>query len=300
MCTGDRVDNAYVVSPRRAKIAANRRFALLTPLTLCVCACVLASAALGSSSHRSTLASGASSRSSHSAPAKHPNGRRSARRRKGKCARRSSLHELGGKVRRRGSSRHAKRGARCGDKHGQRKGARKKHTTKHTTKHKASHSSSCTDADLRPSGEDLERARAATLCLINRERTDRGEQPLQADAHLQQAAQEHSEDMSSHDYFEHVGPRGDTPVERMRATGYIFSSHVGYEIGENIGWGTLWLASPRAMVSSWMQSPGHRANILDAHFRDTGIGISPHPLASLARGQAGATYTQDFGVISGS
>jgi uncharacterized protein YkwD len=49
-----------------------------------------------------------------------------------------------------------------------------------------------------------------------------------------------------------------------------------------------------------MASPGHRANILDGHFRDTGIGISPHPLASLARGQSGAMYTQDFGVtISG-
>jgi uncharacterized protein YkwD len=196
-------------------------------------------------------------------------------------------------VRRRGRNRYAKHRARCVRKHGRRKSGRRKHATKH----KASHSSSCPDADLRPTGEDLERARVATLCLINRERTDRGEQPLRADADLQQAAQQYSEDMTSRDYFEHVGPRGDTPVARMRATGYIFSSHVGYEIGENIGWATLWLASPRAMVSSWMQSPGHRANILDAHFRDSGIGISPHPLSSLARGQAGATYTQDFGVI---
>jgi uncharacterized protein YkwD len=284
-----------VVPPPRAKNAANRRFPLLTLLlTLCVCACVLASAALGSTPRKSTLASGATSRSSHSAPAKHPSGRRGAKRRTGRCARRSSLYELGGKVRRTGRNRHAKHRARCGRKHGRRKSGRKKHTREH----KASHSSSCPDADLRPTGEDLERARAATLCLINRERTDHGEQPLQSDAHLQQAAQEHSEDMASRDYFEHVGPRGDTPVARMRTTGYIFSSHVGYAIGENIAWGTLWLASPRAIVSSWMQSPGHRANILDAHFRDSGIGISPHPLSSLARGQAGAMYTQDFGVIA--
>jgi uncharacterized protein YkwD len=45
-----------------------------------------------------------------------------------------------------------------------------------------------------------------------------------------------------------------------------------------------------------MSSPGHRANILNSRYRDTGIGVSPHPLASFAHGQAGAVYTQDFGV----
>jgi uncharacterized protein YkwD len=90
---------------------------------------------------------------------------------------------------------------------------------------------------------------------------------------------------------------GDTPLSRVRHCGYIYSSQGGYEIGENIGWGTLWLATPRAMVSAWMASPGHRANILDGRYRDTAIGVSPHPLSSMARGQAGAVYTQDFGVI---
>jgi uncharacterized protein YkwD len=103
--------------------------------------------------------------------------------------------------------------------------------------------------------------------------------------------------MAFGDYFEHVGPKGDTPVERMRSTGYIYSDRVGYEIGENIGWGTLWLATPRAVVAAWMASPDHRANILDPRFRDTAIGVSPHPPSSLAHGQGGAIYTQDFGVI---
>ena len=105
--------------------------------------------------------------------------------------------------------------------------------------------------------------------------------------------------MASGDYFEHVGPRGDTPVSRVRACGYLSGGNVGYEVGENIAWGTLWLATPRAIVSSWMRSPGHRANILDARYRDTAIGVSPRPLASLAHGQPGAIYTQDFGVILG-
>jgi uncharacterized protein YkwD len=103
--------------------------------------------------------------------------------------------------------------------------------------------------------------------------------------------------MAFGDYFEHVGRRGDTPLSRMRAAGYIYNSQVGYEIGENIGWGTLWLATPRSIVAAWMASPDHRANILDARFRDTAIGVSPHPLSSFARGQAGGIYTEDFGVI---
>ena len=103
--------------------------------------------------------------------------------------------------------------------------------------------------------------------------------------------------MASHDYFAHVGPRGQTLLARMRSAGYIYSSRVGYEVGENIAWGTLSLATPRAIVAAWMASPGHRANILDARFRDTAIGVSPHVPSSHSQGQAGGIYTQDFGVI---
>jgi uncharacterized protein YkwD len=148
-----------------------------------------------------------------------------------------------------------------------------------------------------PSASDLALVRAATLCLVNRERTSRGERALNADRDLQQAAQAHSQDMAAADYFEHDGRGGSTPLTRMRAAGYIFSSHLGYAIGENIAWATLWMATPKAIVAGWMASPGHRANILDATFRDSGVGVSPHPLASLAHGQSGGIYTQDFGRI---
>jgi uncharacterized protein YkwD len=157
----------------------------------------------------------------------------------------------------------------------------------------------CPDSYLTPSPEDIERVRAAALCLVNRERTAHGESPLRQSARLQQAAQRHTEDMAFGNYFDHVGSRGDTLLDRLRAVGYIYGSRIGYEIGENIGWGTLWLATPHAMVDAWMASPDHRANILDAHFRDTAIGVSPHPPSALAHGQRGGIYTQDFGVISG-
>lgn len=100
-------------------------------------------------------------------------------------------------------------------------------------------------------------------------------------------------------YFDHDGPRGDTPLSRMISSGYIPSSRVGYEIGENIGWGSLYLGTPRAIVAAWMASPGHRANILDPHFRDSAIGVSPHLPSSLGAGETGGIYTQDFGVILG-
>lgn len=155
----------------------------------------------------------------------------------------------------------------------------------------------CPNTGLMPTSANLKLIRAATLCLINRERTIRGERPLRPNARLRRAAQAHSQSMAFGDYFQHVGPGGVTPAARLRAVGYI-SSHVGFEVGENIAWGTLSLATPRAIVASWMASPGHRANILDPHYRETGIGVSPHPLSSRARGQAGAIYTQDFGVIT--
>ncbi len=156
----------------------------------------------------------------------------------------------------------------------------------------------CPFATLAPSRYDLARVRAATLCLVNRERAARGEHLLHWNIHLVAAAQAHTESMAYGDYFEHLGPHGQTPLMRMRETGYISSRRQGYEVGENIAWGSLWLGTPKAIVATWMSSAGHRANILDARYRDTGIGVSPHTNA-LAHGQRGGVYTQDFGVIVG-
>jgi uncharacterized protein YkwD len=100
-------------------------------------------------------------------------------------------------------------------------------------------------------------------------------------------------------YFDHVSPGGATPLARMRAVGYISGRTRGYEVGENLAWGTLSASTPRAIVASWMASPGHRANILDGRFRDTAIGVATHLARSFTGGQPGALYTQDFGVRAG-
>lgn len=155
----------------------------------------------------------------------------------------------------------------------------------------------CADTDLIPTSEDLVEVRSATVCLVNRERVAHGLQPLTVNGRLNRAAQGHSEDMVAEDYFSHYGPSGDSPASRMRAAGYIYSANIGYEIGENIAWGTLGLSTPKSIVEAWMHSPGHRANILDPHFRETGMGIVAALPRSDGNGQPGAMYTQDFGVI---
>ena len=160
------------------------------------------------------------------------------------------------------------------------------------------HEGRCPDARLQPSASNIPQVRAATLCLVNRERAAHGERALHWNIHLVASAQSHTESMAYGNYFEHIGPGGQTPLSRMRHDGYIYSSRLGFEVAENIGWGSLWLGTPRAVVASWMASPGHRANILDGRFRDTGIGVSSHT-NGLSHGQPGGIYTQDFGVLVG-
>jgi uncharacterized protein YkwD len=159
-------------------------------------------------------------------------------------------------------------------------------------------SASCAGADLLPNQRNLAAVQAAALCLINRERAAHGEQALTADARLTKAAAAHSHDMVARDYFSHVSPSGQTPLARIEASGFIPPGPVGFAVGENIAWGTLWLATPREIVRAWMESPGHRASILDRRYRYTGIGVAPAVPRSLSKGQAGAVYTQDFAAIT--
>jgi uncharacterized protein YkwD len=161
----------------------------------------------------------------------------------------------------------------------------------------AAHGRPCAHTGMTPTAVDLPAIRAAVLCLVNRARAVHGDGPLRGNRRLLKAAQGHSESMAVGDYFSHVGPAGQTPLSRMEAAGYIYSSRLGYQVGENIGFGTLWLATPKAIVHAWMMSPGHRANILDARFRDTAIGVSTNLATAFSGGQRGAVYTQDFGVI---
>ena len=156
----------------------------------------------------------------------------------------------------------------------------------------------CQNAQLAPEPGNLQLVRASVLCLINQKRAENGEQPLRPDARLQAAAEAHVQDMLTGDYFDHVSPGGSTPVDRVRTTGYITGPPAGYVIGENLAWGTLSLPTPQAIVSAWIASPGHLANVLEGQYRDTGIAIMAQVPESLANGASGATYAQEFGVIT--
>jgi uncharacterized protein YkwD len=160
-------------------------------------------------------------------------------------------------------------------------------------------STPCQNTQATPTSENLQVIREATFCLVNQERARNNEPPLETNEQLQRSAQGHSEEMVSENYFSHISPAGEAPLQRIQATGYIPNQQVGYTIGENIAWGTLSLVTPQAIVEAWIASPEHLANILESKYRDTGIGVDPGVPASLSEGQPGATYTQDFGAIEG-
>ncbi len=157
----------------------------------------------------------------------------------------------------------------------------------------------CENTELMPEAGNLEAVEQSTLCLVNQERARSGELPLQGNTELSGAAEGHSAEMVSKDYFAHVSPSGETPLQRIEATGYIPNSQVGYTLGENIAWGTLYLATPKAIVAAWIASPEHLANILNAAYTETGLGVVPSVPVSLAEGEPGAVYSQEFGVIEG-
>jgi uncharacterized protein YkwD len=149
----------------------------------------------------------------------------------------------------------------------------------------ASAASPCDQADGSLEQLGLPGARAATLCLLNRERAAHHLPPLRASAKLARAAQRHSADMVQRSYFAH----GDYGA-RIARTGWGRHRRT-YTIGENLGYGTTGGASPRAIVTAWMGSAGHRANILQRRFHAIGIGIA----TGTPSGGAGATYSTDFG-----
>jgi uncharacterized protein YkwD len=105
---------------------------------------------------------------------------------------------------------------------------------------------------------------AEMLKLINEERHKRGLKPLQADPELLPVARAHSQDMFARGYFAHDNPEGRDPFDRMRSANIHFSS-----AGENLA-----LAQTVEIAHvNLMNSPGHRANILNPSFNRVGIGI---------------------------
>jgi uncharacterized protein YkwD len=151
----------------------------------------------------------------------------------------------------------------------------------------------CENTDVDPTGANEAVVRAAILCLHNQIRAERNLPLLRENARLRRAAVGHSADMVSRGFFEHTSPNGVTMVDRIMASRYA-SPRYGWAFGENLAWGTGNLATPRAIMKAWMESPGHRANVVKRAYREIGIGVVTGVPSD--RG-AGATYTADFGVV---
>ena len=152
----------------------------------------------------------------------------------------------------------------------------------------------CSGADALPgqaAGDDL---RDATLCLMNAERTARGLGRLQAEPLLGRVAGSYARQMVRGRFFDHTSPGGSTMLARIRSTSYLHDVS-SWSVGENLAWGSGSLATPRAAVRAWMQSAEHRANLLDRHFADVGIGVAAGAPIALDPGELGGTYVTDFG-----
>jgi len=120
----------------------------------------------------------------------------------------------------------------------------------------------------------------AVLALTNAERVKVGCKALTVNAKLASAAQAHSADMAANNYFSHDSQNGKSPFDRMKDAGYSFSA-----AAENIAMGQKTAAE---VMSAWMNSAGHKANILNCTYTEIGVGY--------AKDKNGAPYwTQDFG-----
>ena len=99
--------------------------------------------------------------------------------------------------------------------------------------------------------------------------------------------------MVAHQYFSHDSLDGGSPFQRIAQFGYPGHGHA-CALGENIAAGVRSSGTPAAIVNAWMNSPDHRANILNGSYRDAGMGVAyGYPGIRHARG---ATFTEDFGV----
>ncbi|WP_217251182.1 CAP domain-containing protein [Streptomyces sp. AC602_WCS936] len=120
---------------------------------------------------------------------------------------------------------------------------------------------------------------AQVLALVNEERAAAGCSPVTANSRLTRAADDYSDVMASSGVMSHTGPDGSTMTTRVEAAGYQWST-----LGENIARGQ---ADAASVMESWMNSSGHRANILNCSFKELGVGAH--------FGDGGPWWTQNFG-----
>ncbi|MGW6824404.1 CAP domain-containing protein [Streptomyces sp. NPDC055005] len=118
---------------------------------------------------------------------------------------------------------------------------------------------------------------AEVVALVNQERAKAGCSALTVNAKLTTAALNHSKDMAAHSNMSHTGSDGSDPGARITRAGYGWMTY-----GENVAYG---YSTPEQVMNGWMNSPGHRENILNCAFKEIGVGLA----------EPNSYWTQDFG-----
>lgn len=103
---------------------------------------------------------------------------------------------------------------------------------------------------------------------INKIRQQNGLNPLENNERLAQVARNYSQTMARENFFSHTGPKGDTPAQRVREAGISY-----WVVGENLFRSTNIPKPVPSAVKGWMDSQGHRENILRPEYAETGVGI---------------------------
>lgn len=122
--------------------------------------------------------------------------------------------------------------------------------------------------------------------LTNEQRKEHGCGELTLDSQLSVPSQEHSQDMADNDFMSHTGSDGRDPGERVSDSDYP-----GRYRAENVAAG---YRTPQDVIDGWMDSEGHRANILNCELEDIGVGYAENPDSEYT-----TYWTQNFGVKSG-
>ncbi len=118
-----------------------------------------------------------------------------------------------------------------------------------------------------PAPSGLKLTVSGIIVATNAERVAHSESTLKESAKLDASAKVKANDILARQYFEHTSPDGKTVSDLVGAQGYRY-----IKIGENLALGDF--KSDTDVVTAWMNSPGHRANILDAAFTEIGVGVA--------------------------
>jgi uncharacterized protein YkwD len=141
------------------------------------------------------------------------------------------------------------------------------------------------------SGEDSPGAvltRSGVIAFTNEERRNNGGTALKEDVRLDAAAEKKAQDILDKQYFEHVSAEGHGPDYFVSSAGYDYII-----IGENLALGNF--LSDQDLVGAWMNSPGHRENILRPQFREIGVAV----VRGAYEGKSAWVAVQEFGTPKG-